>query len=1048
MGSREAAISLQSSVEHGELKQLTILNYDVVQSVALTRRLRDPESWLEIQSCFHEPFAEILKNHGGRLYNLEGDGAWYLFGWRSEGDPAMRSAHAAFAIMQEAKRLKLPVPDGWDLRFRVTIASGLMAVEAVEDKLRASGDAINLASRLKSICPAGSIVICSASKRRLGDLFQFDALEPQLLEGFEDKVEAFVLGAPQTGLTKFEAQHGARSSPIIGRDTEIAKLSKQWKLAREGQRQIGLIVGNPGIGKSRLALALSQLAAEQGGAVLTYQCSEVYRSSAFYPFLDGLRRDAGINYNDAPENQIAKLRSLLGGSAASSDELCEYVLDIQRTGAGGGACKRDDLREITLQLLCERLTRIAASGPCLLLIEDLQWIDPSSRELLTTILQLASGLSLFVLVTSREEEESTIAASGDNTKVYHLRPLSEELSSAIVLNAFGGMECPPWVVKAIIKRTEPERLPFYLEELAYAVREKLASLSDSSDADEAAQTLYTEETMPDAVETFLREMLDKLSRETKFLAQIASVIGPRFSRDLLQSVCPWREGFEQAFAGLVESRFISASGDPQFEYKFRHELLRDSVYQSMLRSARRQVHKAIATIASVSYGQICDQMPEFVAHHWTKAGDAVRGVEFWSKACDRAIARSELKEASVHVHQALKLVERDRQQEFRQFKDPDDTELMLRMKGGGVEAAIKGYSARESERNWRRILLLSKELSPERFNAHLGLAACIYVQGKLDQAFEHGQKCMDMAVRTEKIDQFLHAHRILCELCFYAGDFTKSCEHAHESIVLYDKENHPSLIRALGDDPMILCLMYRALSHWILGRADLSIDDCEQALALSAELGHVFSSAQADFYASWLYALMRDTEGARVFASRAIETCKDDLALYGGLAHVIQGWAKSFAESDPDVAISEMSLGIKEVRGPDADICVGCFLPWFAEVYLRVGKFEEGLEIMREADEFAMEKFYDAERWRVKGDLHMAKDDVNSAKHCYEQALKIARDDEHDGKNEAKAFELRTAISMCKNGLSDVRHLRPLVEHMVGKDHDLKEARRMLGLAV
>jgi len=1046
MSSQVAVDSIQLLVGAGERKQLTVLYYDLVESVALSNLLGDPESWLEIQSSIHAKFAALLKSHGGYQYgDVEGDGAWYLFGLGNEAEPVARAAHAAFAIMQEAKKLKLPLPAGWILRFRLTIASGLMVVVPNKQQVRAAGNPINLAARLKRICPPDAIVIDRATRDRLGRSFQFDALEPQLLEGIEGKVEAFALGAPQSGLTKFAARNAARSRPLVGRHTELAELSKQWTLAREGHGQAGFIVGNAGIGKSRLALAMSQLAGRQGDTVISYQCSELYRGSALYPFLDGLRRDAGIKYDDEPESQIAKLRTVLGNPPAASDELCAHMLDIRSSQVGGGDSKRDDLRELALQLMCEQLTRVTASRPCLMVIEDLQWIDPTSFELLTTILQLASGLPLFVLVTSREE--SMIPAFRDNGNVYHLGPLSEEHSLAIILNAFEGRHCPPSVAKAIIKRTEPERLPFYLEELAYSVREKLAA-GEPLDANGAPQAIDSEDTMPVSVESFLREMLNNLPRETKFLAQIASVIGPRFSRELLQSVCPRQEDFERAFAGLVESRFISASDDPQFEYKFRHELLRDAVYQSMLRSARRQIHKDIATTISLSYPHIYAQMPEFVAHHWTEAGNAVRAVENWSTACERAIARSAVKEAFTHFHRALDLIDGDRHQESKQLKDPDQTELMLRVKAGGVEAAIKGYSALESQRNWERILRLSKDLSPERFNAHLGLAASIYVHGKLDEALEHGQKCLDMATRTEKIDQILHARRILCEIDFYAADFTKCCEHANESIVLYRKEDHHSLIGALGDDPKVLCLMYRALSYWILGRADLSIADCQRALALSAELGHVFSSAQADFYASWLYALMRDTKNAKVFASRAIETCKDDLALYGGLAHVIHGWARSFEEADPTEVIIEMSQGIKLVRDPEADICVGCFLPWFAEAYLRVGKFDEGLAIMREADEFAMEKFYDAERWRLKGDLHMAKDDVNSAKHCYQQALKIARDDERDGENEAKAFELRTTISMCKNGLSDVQRLRPLVEHMVGEDHDLKEARRMLGVAV
>ena len=537
------------------------------------------------------------------------------------------------------------------------------------------------------------------------------------------------------------------------------------------------------------------------------------------------------------------------------------MLDIPVSRAAGDNRKRDDLREKTLQLMLEQLKRVAASRPCLLVIEDLQWIDPTSRELLEAIVQLAADLSLFVLVTSRPgpAEESMIAAfrAKPNVAIHRLGPLSEEHSSAIIVNAFEGMHCPPSVAAAIVKRTEPDRLPFYLEELAHFVRDKLAAQGNSLSADDVPQAIHGEQAMPVNLEMFLRETLDRLSPAAKALAQIASAVGSGFSRSLLQSVCRFApDDFEQAFVELVEDRFISASGAAQFmQYWFRHELLRDAVYQSMLRSTRLQLHKHIANTLCASHPEIAGQRPEFVAHHWTEAGDAERAIEYWSAAGERATRRSAVKEAFGHFHRAIELLD--------QIKDRPaaaNIELALRVKASGVEAAIEGCSAQASQRNYARILELSTILdrANEQFMAHLGLANSLYVNGKLDEALEHGRACLDMAERTKSADQFLHGHRILSEISFYVGAFAECCEHANESIARYRVEDHYRLIGGIGDDPKVLCLMYRALSHWILGRADLSLADCEQALALSAELGHAYSSAQAEFYASWLYAIMRD----------------------------------------------------------------------------------------------------------------------------------------------------------------------------------------------
>ena len=469
-------------------------------------------------------------------------------------------------------------------------------------------------------------------------------------------------------------------------------------------------------------------------------------------------------------------------------------------------------------------------------------------------------------------------------------------------------------------------------------------------------------------------------------------------------------------------------------------MLRDAAYQSMLRSTRQQLHQHIANTLCTSHPEIAGQMPEFVAHHWTEAGDAERAIEYWSAAGERATMRSAVKEAFGHFHRAIELLD--------QIKDRPaaaDTELMLRVKASGVETAIEGCSAQASQRNYARILELSTILdrTNEQFMAHLGLANSLYVNGKLDEALEHGRACLDMAERTKSADQFLHGHRILSEISFYVGAFAECCEHANESIARYRVEDHYRLIGGLGDDPKVLCLMYRALSHWILGRADLSLADCEQALALAAELGHAYSSAQAEFYASWLYALMRDARRAELFASRAIASCEEGgFDFYGGLAQVIHGWAISFGP-DPAAAIAEVSRGIEQVRAPEADICLSCFLPWLAEVHLLVGNVDEGLATMREAHELAEETFYAAERLRVEGDLPRGRSNSAGAAACYARALKTAR---HQG---SIAFELRTTLSMCKNSLCGVQDLQPLLERMVGtsEDHDLREARMMLGLA-
>ena len=406
------------------------------------------------------------------------------------------------------------------------------------------------------------------------------------------------------------------------------------------------------------------------------------------------------------------------------------MLDIPVSRAAGSNRKRDDLRKDTLQLMLEQLKRVAAEfRPCLLLIEDLQWIDPTSRELLEAIVQLAADLSLFVLVTSRPgpAEESMTAAFRikPNVAIYHLGPLSEEHSSAIIVNAFEGMHCPPSVAAAIVKRTEPDRLPFYLEELAHFLRDKLAAQGNSLSADDAAQAINGEQPMPVNLEMFLRETLDRLSPAAKALAQIASAVGSGFSRRPAAERLPVHEGrFRASVRRACRGQLHQRIGRCPSLYSIGSDTSCSGIrsIEACCGAHARNSTKHIANTLCASHPEIAGQRPEFVAHHWTEAGDAERAIEYWSAAGERATMRSHVKEAFGHFHRAIELLD--------QIKDrpaAPDTELMLRARASGVETAIEGYSAQASQHNYARILELSTILdrANEQFMAHLGLAASI-----------------------------------------------------------------------------------------------------------------------------------------------------------------------------------------------------------------------------------------------------------------------------------------------------------------------------------
>lgn len=447
---------------------------------------------------------------------------------------------------------------------------------------------------------------------------------------------------------------------------------------------------------------------------------------------------------------------------------------------------------------------------------------------------------------------------------------------------------------------------------------------------------------------------------------------------------------------------------------FRHAVFRETLYATLLKPTRRDLHGEIGQIL-IDAGMATSE-PSIAAHHLSEAQRTLEAIEHWTAAGLQSNQKSATAEAFSHFSKALELV-----RQLPESLAAYELELPLRVAFGGTASAIEGYSANDIERNYSRMLFLADALDRplERFRAHLGLAAFYEVAGEIDKCQIHCDECQRLAEVSGDRFELLHAHRISGELSFYRGRFRASCRHFEAALSLYDREDHAALIEELGDDPGVLSRLYYALSLWFLGLSDQARVNCSLGLDLATELGHAFTTAQADFYASWLYTFGQDWRLAREHAERAIERATThEYSLVLGLSRVIRGWTMA-RSGEGAHAEQDMLDGMALIRAPHADVCQSSFLVFLADYYRLNGNTDKGLATIYEARAVATERFGSAERLRVHGEL-LAGRDPAATEALLREAIATARE------QESLTMELRSALSLHRLLVSQGRETESL----------------------
>jgi class 3 adenylate cyclase/predicted ATPase len=982
-----------------ERRQLTVMFVDLVGSTALSAQL-DPEDMREVIRGYQDAVVVEIARFEGHVAKFMGDGVLAYFGYpQAHEDDAERAVRAGLALAGTVAQLKAPT--GGALSSRVGIATGLVVVgdlvgEGAAQEQAVIGDTPNLAARLQGIAAPGRVVIADATRRLLGASFALEDMGARELKGLAKPVVGFAVTGERTIESRFEAMSGSSLLPMVGRDQELALLLERWAQAKAGEGQGVLLVGEAGIGKSRISRALLDALADEPHTRIRYQCSPYHIDSALWPVIQQLSHAAGLAVADPTDAKLDKLEALLGLAGAEAGDpgpLIAALLGLDGA-ARYGALDITALaqRARTLEVLVQQLLGLAARHPVLVVLEDAHWVDPTTLELIERGLDRIADARVLILLTSRPDQQPELAAHPRVTRLT-LNRLSRGAAEAIIITRLGGDRLATETIDAIITRTDG--VPLFVEELTKAVLE----------ASEAG--------IPASLHDSLMARLDRIP-EVKDVAQIAAVIGRDFSHELLAAVAPLDpETLAGALTRLADAELVFRRGaPPHATYSFKHALVQEVAYGSLLRSRRQQLHALVGSVLQEQFSESVADQPEVLAYHFTEAALTEQAIAWWLRAGERAKKRSANVEAIAHLSQGLSLVEALPDTPHRM-----QDEFALRMAMGGPLIATKGYGAPEVEQTFLRAQQLCERLGrlSDLFAVLRGLWNCYLGRAELLRTHDLAEQIVKLAEEKPEPLRCAVSRRALGSTLFYFGRFHDACEQLEQSIALHEAAavgaDPRASILLYADCPGVVCRVYLALSQWLRGFIDRGMATLEAGLALAER----FADANYILWALTFGAVMRLWRGEFAEAQRQSEAAitvarQHDLAMWLGATTMCRGVALGYLSHNQE-GLAELHAGLAGFHATGTRVLGSLWFGFIAEAHAAAGEFDAARAALDRAAEVAAvtsESFYQAEVHRLRGMLFKEKGDYFAAEDWLRRAIDLA---ESQG---AKSLELRAANGLAR----------------------------------
>ncbi len=970
-----------------ERRQLTVMFVDLVDSTAIAIGL-DAEDMHELLQTYRAAVRREVETFGGHVAGFPGDGVIACFGWpRALEDAAERAIRAGLAVTTAVSSLE--TPGGTLLAARIGIATGVVVVDGQHgDAESLTGGTPNLAARLQVVAEPGHVVIAADTRVLVGDLFELESLGLQPVKGLPAPVPVFRVRGERLQLSRFEAQHAGGLAPMSGRELELALLAERWERARNSEGQAVLLIGEPGIGKSRISAALIARAVAEGATVLRYQTSPQQGDSPLWPVRRQLVAEAGLDHLPDAAGRLQRLGDLLGEFEPKPDEAVPLMAELLDIGdavppAGMSAARR---RDLVIEILVRRLEHLARRTPVMILFEDLHWIDPTSLELLERILGRIDEARVLLLMTSRPEDQPHLTGHPHLT-VMTLNRLARAAATAIVQRVAGGDQLPEDMVATILARTDG--VPLYIEEMTRATLER------GGDSDSVPATLQDS----------LMARLERLDA-VKEVAQIASCIGREFDHDLLEAAAGEAQAdLAEALDRLVGAELVFRRGD---RYLFKHALVQDVAYQSLLRGRRAVLHGQIAESLLGRFPDRAQAEPQTVAHHLEHAGRTEGAIDYYTRAADLANDKAANREARRYLERSLRLIAtlppgitRDRRQVAAL--------TML----GKVQAAIEGHASQAAGEVYGQALQLCRAagLGLAEFPIVLGLTIKAAVSGEGNEALKLSQRLDELTTGLDDPTLVVEANYALGITHSWRGELALARHHFGEARRRYSIEQHARHLALYGQDPGVVCGCRGAMTLWYMGYPEQAQRLMAESLDLAYRLGHSFSINYALHWTSMLTIELGDGQRAERAVAVSLEHAGEQgFGTWLSMGEVCRAQLVLLRDT-PAAAVAACEHSLAKVRSSGSGVFVPFALSLLGEALSRRGAPDAGLERINEAlahIEAGGARWVEVEVLRRRAACERVLGDVAAAAATLETALDVAR------RQEARMLELRATMDVAR----------------------------------